>query len=130
MANSRPSMRYVLIHSLNRPRFTVCPGQTWNVPPILNENLMPCHRPDWHGQTCQSGIWTLLGSYTFSFETLVPSTGQLIRPVSTHVCYPSGWLKHPNSRKGEFFLKVLNGWWVVTSHNGRRLEITCAQYRN
>lgn len=82
------------------------------------------------GQTCQSGIWTLLGSYTFSFETLVPSTGQLIRPVSTHVCYPSGWLKHPNSRKGEFFLKVLNGWWVVTSHNGRRLEITCAQYRN
>lgn len=48
MANSRPSMRYVLIHSLNRPRFTVCPGQTWNVPPILNENLMPCHRPDWH----------------------------------------------------------------------------------
>lgn len=58
MANSRPSMRYVLIHSLNRPRFTVCPGQTWNVPPILNENLMPCHRPDWHGQTCQSGIWT------------------------------------------------------------------------
>lgn len=57
MANSRPSMRYVLIHSLNRPRFTVCPGQTWNVPPILNENLMPCHRPDWHGQTCQSGLW-------------------------------------------------------------------------
>lgn len=58
MANSRPSMRYVLIHSLNRPRFTVCPGQTWNVPPILNENLMPCHRPDWHVCPCQSGIWT------------------------------------------------------------------------
>ncbi|MCT6953294.1 hypothetical protein, partial [Salmonella enterica] len=39
---------YVLIHSLNRPRFTVCPGQTWNVPPILNENLISCQIPDWH----------------------------------------------------------------------------------
>ncbi|EBD7314294.1 shufflon protein B [Salmonella enterica] len=22
---------------------------------------MPCHRPDWHGQTCQSGIWKNVG---------------------------------------------------------------------
>lgn len=80
--------------------------------------------------SCQSGLWTRLGSFTFRFETLVPSTGQLIRPVSTHACYPSGWLKHPNTRTGEFFLSIRGGWWVVTSHSGRRLEITCFQYRS
>lgn len=48
MANSRPSIRYELIHSLNRPRFTVCPGQTWNVAPTRNEKFMSFQRPDWH----------------------------------------------------------------------------------
>ncbi|HHV7675390.1 TPA: hypothetical protein ACUNN7_004912, partial [Salmonella enterica] len=35
-------------HSLNRPRFTVCPGQTWNVAPTRNEKFMSFQRPDWH----------------------------------------------------------------------------------
>lgn len=48
IANSRPSILYVFMHSLNRPRFTVCPGQTWNVPATFNEKLMSFHRPDWH----------------------------------------------------------------------------------
>lgn len=63
MANSRPSIRYELIHSLNRPRFTVCPGQTWNVAPTRNEKFMSFQRPDWHVcPLCQSGIWKTQGS--------------------------------------------------------------------
>lgn len=49
-------MRYVLIHSLNRPRFTVCPGQTWNVPPILKENLIFFQIPDWHVCPCANPV--------------------------------------------------------------------------
>lgn len=70
MANSRPSIRYELIHSLNRPRFTVCPGQTWNVAPTRNEKFMSFQRPDWHVcPLCQSGLWRS-GSKVSSFEMI------------------------------------------------------------
>ena len=63
MANSRPSIRYELIHSLNRPRFTVCPGQTWNVAPTRNEKFMSFQRPDWHRGKRANPVSGLLQSY-------------------------------------------------------------------
>lgn len=76
MANSRPSIRYELIHSLNRPRFTVCPGQTWNVAPTRNEKFMSFQRPDWHVcPLCQSGIWKIIGNNSLQRLTWTVGSG-------------------------------------------------------
>lgn len=92
IANSRPSILYVFMHSLNRPRFTVCPGQTWNVPATFNEKLMSFHRPDWHfcpsaNPVCGVPL-VLLMVFTHLWELLKAFTAEAIQRVnrskSTH----------------------------------------------
>lgn len=87
-AISRPSIRYVLMHSLKRPKSCVCPGQTVKVPPTF-QVVFPglCQRPYWH--VCLSAS-TVCGGLTVNsmadmnilalFSTHIPPLIGLIKP--------------------------------------------------
>lgn len=96
---------------------------------VCTENGLVARDASGGVMSCKDGRWSSVGLDTFQVQTLTPSVGANIFPVSTHICYPSGWLKHSNSRQGNFFVSVVNGYWRLTSHNGQRLEVTCFRYK-
>ncbi len=79
--------------------------------------------------SCSSGKWSGAVLNTFEIRRYIPRVGANIVSAATHICYPSGWLKHGDSRKGNFYVQVVNGYWRVTSHTGRELEVTCFRYK-
>lgn len=79
--------------------------------------------------SCISGKWTGAGGGLSEVTTIRATVGANIQPVSTHICYPSSYMKWGNTRSGNWHLEVISGYWKVTRLGGEYMYVTCFRYK-